>query len=212
MHQGCAQENSTQTMENAVRVTEQLKTEIRNTYNIKTNILGPTACAMAMQIELSEQRNKLKGERHPSPGGAAIPSAQRKESTKAIDKTFTPVLMFHGQGEHDPCASNNIQTISDVQGHVGDATTPALPVVEGDTGQAPIAEPLGSVSGLDQPRLRATGEVITGTNKKKLRTEIGENARHYNRPKQNPRRGRIIPGMRCSHKERTTSQGAFTEI
>ncbi len=43
-------------MENAVRVTEKLKTEIRNTYNIKANILGPTACAMAMQIELTEQR------------------------------------------------------------------------------------------------------------------------------------------------------------
>ena len=85
-HQGCAQGNFTQTMENAVRVTEQLKTEIRNTYNIKANILGPTACAMAMQIELTEQRNNLKGERHPSQGGAAIPSAQRKEVTKLWTK------------------------------------------------------------------------------------------------------------------------------
>ena len=48
-------------MENAMRVTEKLKTEIRNTYNIKANILGPTACAMAMQINLTEQRNKSKG-------------------------------------------------------------------------------------------------------------------------------------------------------
>jgi hypothetical protein len=88
-----------------------------------------------------------------------------------MDKTFTPVLMFNGQGEHDPCASNNILTISDVQGHVGDATTPALPVFEGDKGQATIDELRESVSGLDQPRLRATDEVITGINKKKLRTE-----------------------------------------
>ena len=79
--------------------------------------------------------------------------------------------MFNGQGEHDPCASNTIQTISEVQGHVGDATTPAMPGVEGDTGQATIVERRRSVSGLDQPRLRATGEVITGINKKKLRTE-----------------------------------------
>ena len=71
-----------------MRVTEQLKTEIRNTYNIKDNILGPTACAMAMQIELTEQRNNLKGERHPSQGGAAIPSAQRKEVTKTMEKNI----------------------------------------------------------------------------------------------------------------------------
>ena len=42
--------------------------------------------------------------------------------------------------------------------------------------------------------------------------KIGENAGHCNRPKQNPRRGRNIPGMQCSRKERTTSQGPFTEI
>jgi hypothetical protein len=29
-------------------MTEKLKTEIRNTYSMKANILGPTACAMAM--------------------------------------------------------------------------------------------------------------------------------------------------------------------
>jgi hypothetical protein len=170
-YQGGAQGNSTQTMENAVRVTEKLKTEIRNTYNIKANILGPTACAMAMQIELTEQRNKSKGHWHPSQGGAAIPSALRKEITKAMDMTFKPVLMFNGQGEHDPCASNNIQTLYELQGHVGDATTPAMPLLEGDTGQANIEECRRSVSGLDQPCLRATGEVITGINKKKLRTE-----------------------------------------
>ena len=74
-HQGCAQGNSTQTTENAVKFTEKLKTEISNTYNIKANILGPTACAMAMQINLAEQRNKSKGHGHPSHGGAVIPPA-----------------------------------------------------------------------------------------------------------------------------------------
>jgi hypothetical protein len=151
-------------MENAVQVTEKLKTEVRNNYNIKANILGPTACAMAMQLELTEQRNKSKGHWHPC-------SALRKEITKAMDTTFKPVLMFNGQGEHDSCASNNIQTIYELQGHVGDSTKPAMPLLEGDTGQANIEECRRSVSGLDQPRLRATGEVITGINKKKLRTE-----------------------------------------
>jgi len=46
-----------------------------------------------------------------------------------------------------------------------------MPLLEGDTGQANIEERQRSVSGLDQPRLRATGKVITGINKKKLRTE-----------------------------------------
>jgi hypothetical protein len=107
-HQGCAQGNSTQTTENAVQFTEKLKTEISNTYNIKANILGPTACAMAMQIDLAEQQKKSKGHGHPSHGGAVIPPALQKESTEAMGPTFKPVLMFNGQGECNPCASNNI--------------------------------------------------------------------------------------------------------
>jgi hypothetical protein len=43
--------------------------------------------------------------------------------------------------------------------------------VEGHTVQAPPEERRHSVSGLDQPRLRATGEVIMSINKKKLRAE-----------------------------------------
>jgi hypothetical protein len=94
--------------ENAVRFTEKLKTEIRNTYSMKANILGPTACAMAMQIDLTEQRNKSKGHGHPSHGGVVIPPALRKEIKEAMGPTFKPVLVFNGQGEHDPCAANNI--------------------------------------------------------------------------------------------------------
>ena len=108
-HQGGAQENSTQVTENAVRFTEKLKTEIRNTYSMKANILGPTACAMAMQIDLlTEQQNKAKGHGHPSHGGAIIPPAIQKEIKASMGPTFKPVLMFNGEGERDPCASNNI--------------------------------------------------------------------------------------------------------
>ena len=89
----------------------------------------------------------------------------------AMGLTFTPVLMFNGQGERDPCASNNIRPNYESQGHKGDAATPAVPSLEGNTGRAPTEERRQSVSGLDQPRPRATGEVITGINKKKLRTE-----------------------------------------
>jgi hypothetical protein len=91
-----------------VRFTEKLKTEIRNTYSMKANILDPTACAMAMQIDLTEQRNQSKGHGHPSHGGVVIPPALRKEIKEAMGLTFKPVLMFNGQGEHDPCAANNI--------------------------------------------------------------------------------------------------------
>jgi hypothetical protein len=140
LHQGGAQGNSTQTTENTVQFTEKLKTDIRNTYNIKAIILGPPACAMAMQIDLTEQRNKSKGHGHPSHGGRVLPPALQKEITEAMARTFKPVLMFNGQGEHNPCASNNIRPIYESQGHAGDATTPAIPSLEGYIGQAQIEE------------------------------------------------------------------------
>ena len=127
LHQRGAQGTSTHVMENAVRITEKLKREIRDTYSMKANILGPTACAMAMQIDLSEQRNKSKGHGHPSHGGGVLLPALQKDIKEAIGPTFKPVLMFNGQGERDPCASNNIQPTYESQGHVGDAATPAVP-------------------------------------------------------------------------------------
>ncbi len=42
--------------------------------------------------------------------------------------------------------------------------------------------------------------------------KIGANTEHCNRPKQNPHCGRTIPGMWCSRRERTKSQGPLTEI
>jgi hypothetical protein len=157
--------------ENAVQITEKLKREIRDTYSMNANILSPTAYAMAMQIDLSEQRNKSKGHGHPSHGGGFLLPALQKDIKEAMGLTFKPVLMFNGQGERNPCASNNIQPTYELQGHVGDAATPAVPSLEGHTGQASTEEYRQLVSGLDQPRLRATGKVITGINKKKLRTE-----------------------------------------
>ena len=154
-----------------MQISEKLKREIQDTYSMKANILGPTACAMAMQINLSEQLNKSKGHRHTAHGGAGIPPALRKEIKDAMGPTFKPVLMFNGQGERDPCASNNIRPTYESQGHAGDAATLSVPLLEGHTGQAPTKECRQSVSGLDQPRLRATGEVITGINKGKLWTE-----------------------------------------
>ena len=138
---------------------------------MKANILGPTACAMAMQIDLSEQRNKSKGHGHPSHGGGDLLPALQKDIKEAIGLTFKPVLMFNGQGERDPCASNNTRPTYESQRHAGDAATPAVPSLEGHTGQATTEERRQSVSELDQPCLRAMGGVITGINKKKLRTE-----------------------------------------
>ena len=85
--------------------------------------------------------------------------------------TFKPVLMFNGQGECDPSVSNNNQPTYDSQGHAGDAATSSVLSFEGHTGQAPTEEHRYLVSGLDQPRLRATVEVITGINKKKLQAK-----------------------------------------
>ena len=153
---------------------------------MKANILGPTACAMAMQIDLREQWNKSKGHGHPSHGGGFLLPALQKNIKESTGPTFQPVLMFNGQGEHDPCASNNIQPTYGSQGHVGDAATPAGLSLEGHTGQAPTEERRQSVSGLDQPCLRAMGEVITGINKKKLRTENRHQCRALQQAQKKP--------------------------
>jgi len=123
-------------------------------------------------INLSEQRNKSKGHGHPSHGGGFLLPALQKDIKEAMGPAFKPVLMFNGQGERDPCASYNIQPTYESQVHMGDAATLAVPSLEGHTGQASTEERRQLVSaGLDQPCLRATGKVIMGINKKKLRTE-----------------------------------------
>ena len=122
--------------ENAVQLTEKLKREIRENYNMNANILGPTASAMAMQIDLNKQLNKSKGQGRPAQGGAGIPPALQKEIKDAMGPTFKPALMYSGQGERDQCVSNNICPTYDPQGHAGDAATPSVPSLEGHTGQA----------------------------------------------------------------------------
>ena len=199
LHQGDAQGTSMHMTENAVQMTEKLKREIWENYNTKANILDPTACAMAMQIDLSEQLNKSKGQGHPT-----WPALQ-KGINDATGPTFKPVLMYGGQDERDQCVSNNICPTYDPQGHTGDAATPSMLLVEGHTVQAPPEERRHSVSGLDQPRLRATGEVIMSINKKKLRAENWRQRQAMQQAQSNPRCGRTIPGMRCSRRERTSS-------
>ena len=159
------------TTENLVQMTEKLKREIWENYNMKANILGPTACAMAMQIDLSKQLNKSKGQGHPAQVGMGTTPALRNEIKDATGPTFKPVLMYGGQGEYNQCIPNNIRPTYNLQGHTGDAATPSVLSVEGHTGQAPPEECRYSVSGLDQPRLRATGVVTMSINKKKLRAE-----------------------------------------
>ena len=200
LHQRGAQGTSTHVMENAVRITEKLKREIRDTYSMKANILGLTACAMAMQINLSEQWNKSKGHRHPSHGGAVILPALQKEIKEAMDPTFKPVLMFNGQGERDPCASNNMLQHRQCR-RWRDIQAKHLLRNAGNR----YLDWINHVSGQWAELSRASTRRSSGR-------KIGTNAEHCNRPKQNPRCGCTIPGMWCSRRERTTSQGPLTEI
>jgi hypothetical protein len=94
--------------ENAVQMTEKIKREIWENYNMKANILGPIACAMAMQIHLSKQLNKSNGQGYPTQGGAGIPPALRKGIKDATGPTFKLGLMYGGQGERNQCVSTNI--------------------------------------------------------------------------------------------------------
>jgi hypothetical protein len=48
-------------------LSERLKADIRKKYNIKTEIIGPAACAMAMSIDYNEmvqETNKTKTNQH----------------------------------------------------------------------------------------------------------------------------------------------------
>ena len=67
-HQGGVQGNTVHTTENSVQMMEKLKRAIREDYNVKANILGPTACSMAMQLDLCNQLNKPKGQLQPAVG------------------------------------------------------------------------------------------------------------------------------------------------
>ncbi len=157
LHQGDLQVNS-------VHMMEKLKRSIRENYNIKVNILGPAACSMAMQLDLCNQLKKPKGRLRPAqPATGTMPALQKAIEDNTALK-FNLVLMYGGQGEHEQCLPADILTAHDSQSHTGDAATPSMLSVEGHPGQPPI-------SGLDQPCLWATGAVITGVNKKKLRAE-----------------------------------------
>jgi hypothetical protein len=193
--------------ENAVQMTEKLKREIRENYNMKANILGPTACAMAMQINLSEQLNKSKRQGPPTQGGAGIPPALQKEIRDAMGPTFKLVLMYNGQGERDQCVSNNIRPTCNPHGHAGDAATPSMPLLEGHTGQTPTEERGHSVSGLDQLQLQATGKVITGNNKKKLQAENWRHRQAMQQAQSKPTLWMHYTGNGCSRRERTGADG-----
>jgi hypothetical protein len=47
-------------MTSGEHLSEQLKAEIKIKYNIKTNIIGPVACSMAMHLEFSERAQKTR--------------------------------------------------------------------------------------------------------------------------------------------------------
>jgi hypothetical protein len=79
-------------------LSERLKANIRKKYNIKTQIIGPAACAMAMSIDYNKmvqetQRNKDKL------APPAKKSRNKGEEGEAKPPQFTQVFLYGGQGK-----------------------------------------------------------------------------------------------------------------
>ncbi len=179
---------------------------------MKANIFGPTACAMAMQIDLSKQLNKSKGQGHPTKGGVGIPPALRKEIEDAMGRhlsrcscTMAKVSAINvyltifvlpatrratlGMLQHYPC-----RHWRDIQANhlLRNAGIRYLDWINHASGQQARSS-RASIR-------RSSGRKISATTEQ------------CNRPNQNPPCGCTILGMGCSRRERTTSQGPLTEI
>jgi hypothetical protein len=159
-------------------LSKQLKADIRKKYNIKTEIIGPAVCAMAMSIDYNEtvqeiQRNKDK------PAPPAKKSQNKGEEGEAKPTQFTQAFLYGGQGKKcDTLAHASYKVIPTNQAgsqepsmELPTNTTTSPAAVDTPTGRVGTTEASAARTGLEQPRLGATGEAITGANKHKMRAE-----------------------------------------
>jgi hypothetical protein len=159
---------------------KQLKAEIRNTYKLKTNtnIIGTAACEMAMHLDLQERVQKS------NRGNITSTKVENKNDTnggcqREQQQQFAKPLLYGSQGEQIDTSSSDAHNLKTSQSHAGsskpsthqdtDTTRPS----ERTYGSHKIAIPKEPTnrSGLDQPRLDATGEEITGANKNRMQAE-----------------------------------------
>jgi hypothetical protein len=149
---------------------EKLKMEIRNKYNLKANIIGPMACAMAIQLELHEQVEvdrckKLK----------RLPAEKEVEIQWALQESqdfkLHSMLLYDEQSKHGNCSPSTFLDMHMLNGHTGEnATTSTLPQVA-----------TMSHSGPDHEDKHVEGEVAgtthSGTHHKDEHEEAGEMSR-----------------------------------
>jgi hypothetical protein len=159
-------------------VTEKLKAEIRKKYIIKTNIIGTAACKMAMQFDLHERVREEIRETH------TREHMENKQDTKRRCREdqqlhFAKPLLYGGQGEQCEILSSVSHDVTTSHNHAG-SQDPSPPWAMGTTTPPDTTSISHEIEptkegptrlGLDQPRLAATGEEITGANKNKMHAE-----------------------------------------
>ena len=162
-----------------------IRENINNNYKIKQDILGKAACRLAMQLELREQL--MRPLSRPPTKTVLRNGHHTLQNTKTSSSAlkFSAPLMYGGQGEHKPRDALVFSSSATHDNHAGwQSDTPGDTLVPNESeGSDNIMTYTATISttttskggkhdtGLDQPRLQATGEAITGVNNNKMRSE-----------------------------------------
>ena len=152
---------------------------------LKQDILGNAACRLAMQLELREQLMHLLS--RPPTKTVLRNGHHTLQNTKTSSSAlkFSAPLMYGGQGEHKPRDTLVFSSSATQDNHAGwQSDTPGDTLVPNESeGSNNIMTHTATISttttskggkhdtGLDQPRLQATGKAITGANKNKMHSE-----------------------------------------
>jgi len=212
LHQRGAQGTSMHVTENAVQITEKLKRESRDTYSMNANILGPTACAMAMQSTLVNNGTSQRGMGTPHMGAGFYCLHYRRTSRKLWARhlsrcscSMAKVSAIHVHLTIFNLLTNRRSTWGMLQHWQCRRwrDTQAKHLLR-NAGNWYLLDWINHVSG-------QRARLSWASTRRSSGRKIGANAEHCNRPKQNPCCGRTIPGMWCSRRERMASQGLLTK-
>jgi hypothetical protein len=202
-------------MTSGEHLSEQLKAEIKNKYNIKTNIIGPAACSMAMHLEFSERAQKTRriNNSHGRPNMKRGDDGVRQE---VKPPQFAEGLLYGGQGKQSETSEVKICTVKQMNHHAGSHkiaatdTAPSAATVNTFTNQPSTKNAPTTMTGLEQLRLGATREAIMGETKIRCGLRTGSNKERYNRQSQ-AHSGPPIGVIRCYPPARPTNQDQLTE-
>jgi hypothetical protein len=147
-------------------ISEQLKEEIKTKYNIKTNIIGPAVCSMAMHLDFTERARDIHKLTKGHEGGNHS-RVDTKVCMNAEPVKFTEGFMYGGQGKNRPVSEIELCTKKQSSHFAGSDNHDTKDTTSGTAAETRLT----SQTGLSQPRIAATREAITGANKNKMRAE-----------------------------------------